>query len=65
MELKGQIQITEPKTRASKRLIPLAADTVDVLRTHQARQAEERVQMGAKWQEHGLVFPTQVGTYLD
>ena len=65
VELKGEIQITEPKTRASKRLIPLAADTVAVLRTHQGKQAEERAQMGAKWQEHGLVFPTQVGTYLD
>ncbi|MFC6665832.1 tyrosine-type recombinase/integrase [Deinococcus radiopugnans] len=45
--------------------MPLAADSVAVLRTHQAKQVEERNQMGAKWKEHGLVFPTQVGTYLD
>lgn len=65
IELKGEIQITEPKTRASKRLIPLAPDTVEVLQTHQARQAQERAQMGARWQDHGLVFSTQVNSYLD
>ena len=65
VELKGKIQITEPKTRASKRIIPLAPDVVEVLRVHQARQLQERARMGAKWQEHDLVFATQLGTYLD
>ncbi|WP_424949464.1 tyrosine-type recombinase/integrase [Deinococcus sp.] len=65
VELKEGLQITEPKTRASKRLIPLAADAVDVLRSHRVRQAQERAQVGTKWQEHDLVCPTSIGTYLD
>lgn len=65
VELRGDIEITEPKTRASKRLMPLVRDAIAVLRTHQARQDQERAHMGAKWQEHGLVFPTSIGTHLD
>lgn len=65
VELKEGIQITEPKTRASKRMIPLAPDAVEILRTHQARQAQERARMGVRWQEYGLAFSTQVGSYLD
>ncbi|WP_052195427.1 tyrosine-type recombinase/integrase [Deinococcus radiopugnans] len=65
VELKDGSHITEPKTRASKRLIPLASDAVQVLRGHRERQKAERAEMGEQWQEHDLVFPTQLGTVLD
>ncbi|TYB36723.1 hypothetical protein FXF50_16910 [Micromonospora sp. AP08] len=38
---------------------------VDLLRRHHARQAEERLVAGEAWQDHGLIFPSAVGTPLD
>ena len=32
--------------------------------THRARQREERLRVGAAWQEYGLVFTTRIGTPL-
>jgi integrase len=34
------------------------------LREHRQRQLEERIECGALWQDHGLVFPSGVGTPL-
>lgn len=64
-ELKGGRVITEPKTRASKRTVYLAADVVAVLRQQQQRLKEERTLLGTKWTDLNLVFPTPLGTYLD
>lgn len=38
------------------RAIDLDVDTVAMLRTWRARQAEERLAAGPNWQDHGLVF---------
>jgi integrase len=38
---------------------------VDALQRHQVHQGKEREQAGARWQEHGLVFASKVGTPLD
>jgi integrase len=38
---------------------------VVALRLHRIRQAEIRRNAGEKWQEHGLVFASNVGTELD
>jgi integrase len=35
------------------------------MREHRRQQAEERLAMGGLWQDHGLVFPSEVGTPLD
>jgi integrase len=32
------------------------------LRQHSMRQEDERKQLGSAWREHGLVFPSEVGT---
>jgi len=40
----------------------LSPSLVTALRHHKARQLEERLQLGAAWREHGLVFPSDVGT---
>ncbi|GGK11249.1 site-specific integrase [Deinococcus malanensis] len=58
----NQATLTTPKTKASRRRIPLPPDTLDALRVHRDRQALERDTAGDEWQEHGLVFPTSVGT---
>lgn len=57
----GQRHIQPPKTRASKRLVPLPDIVVDAFRDHQKRQAEECVAAGARWVESGFVFTTQRG----
>ncbi|MHB1475485.1 MAG: tyrosine-type recombinase/integrase [Dermatophilaceae bacterium] len=36
-----------------------------MLRSHQVDQARDRKAAGERWQEHGLVFTSKVGTPLD
>jgi integrase len=65
----GSVYADEPKTTGSRRTIHLPAPTVDVLRQHRARQAEQRLAFGAgwggSWTTLDLVFTTSVGTPLD
>jgi integrase len=39
-------------------------DLLAELRWHRTRQAEEKQRRGGEWQEHGLVFPSGLGTPL-
>ncbi|PWU46262.1 site-specific integrase [Micromonospora globispora] len=57
--------VSELKTRRSRRTLYLTPQLVELLRRHRARQAEERLAAGETWQDHGLVFPSEVGTPLD
>ena len=50
-----------PKSGKS-RSIKLSRKAVEALRSHRARQAEEKLRLGSLWQEGGLVFPTMTGT---
>lgn len=54
-----------PKTERSRRTIPLPAVCIAALQRHRARQEQERLLAGSRWQEHGLVFTTTIGTPLD
>lgn len=58
-------KLTLPKTEKSRRTTPLPAGTMKELRKWKARQAQERLQVGAEWQDHGFVFTTQLGSPLD
>jgi integrase len=44
------------------RSIKLSRKAVEALRSHRARQAEEKPRLGSLWQEGGLVFPTMTGS---
>jgi integrase len=55
----------EPKTRAGRRRVPIGAGAMDALRRQKERQALERAVAGKRWQEHGLIFSTGVGTPMD
>ncbi len=59
---RGSYQLVEPKTRNSRRTLPLPPMLIAALRAHKIRQYEERLLAGSRWQEHGLVFPTSLGT---
>jgi integrase len=52
----------EPKTRRSKRSVPLPARTVAALRAHRKAQAAERLLVGPDYQDHGLVFAEPDGS---
>jgi integrase len=61
----GTLRLAELKTKRSRRTIVLPLFAVTALREHRVRQLEERLLVGATWQESGLVFTTQIGTALD
>jgi len=61
----GTLVVRRLKERASHATIPLAPFAADALRRHRVRQYEERLQAGAAWQDHDLVFPTILGTPTD
>src|SRR5690349_1140032 len=58
----GGWSFAEPKTARSRRTIPLPASTVKALIEHKRQQGIERLRLGSDWQDHGLVFPTSIGT---
>ncbi len=47
------------------RSIRLTKQAVEALRSHRKRQNEERLRLGTLWEDHGLVFPAQVGTPMN
>ncbi len=60
--VRNKLIILPPKTRRSRRTLPLPPHIVGQLRRHKAHQLEERLLAGERWKEHGLVFASSVGT---
>jgi integrase len=61
----GSLVLVDPKTEKSRRQVDLPDFVVVSLRAHKARQAAERLKVGASWQEGGYVFTSGIGTPLD
>jgi len=57
----GGLVLTEPKTRRSKRVLPLPAALVSALVAHQERQQAARLHAGSVWRDCGLVFTNLTG----
>lgn len=57
--------IAEPKTVRSRRHVALTATAVEALRRHHVAQAEERLRLGAAWQDMDLVFASETGGHID
>jgi len=57
-------EFSTPKTPRSRRKIELSGTARTALRTHRKRQLEERMKKAGLWKDHGLVFPSTVGTPL-
>jgi integrase len=55
----GQLVLSSPKTRRSRRVIPLPRAVVKVLRAHRESQAVERA-TAEVWGDHDLVFTTTI-----
>ena len=59
------LQITEPKTRSSRRKIVVSPLVIEALTQYRARQEEARKAAANAWQDHDLVFCDRHGEYLD
>jgi integrase len=57
----GKLEVTEPKTAKSKRLVPLSDVAILTLRTVRTEQAQERLRAGSRWHHTGFVFVTNFG----
>ena len=61
----GVGQFGEPKTRQSRRDVPVNHDILVALREQRRRQAEARLAAGPEWHDEGLVFTRWDGSPLD
>src|SRR3712207_2064626 len=50
-----------PKREESRRTIGLTPVSLAALKAHRSRQLEERLKVGERWEDNGLVFPNTVG----
>lgn len=48
--------IGSPKTKKSRRTIALSSESVELLKAVKTRQLEQRLSIGAAWQDNGYVF---------
>lgn len=55
----------EPKTRRSKRNVPLPQSVMDALLEHKRTQDEWKSKAGESYNDHGLVFATKSGLPID
>lgn len=63
--VEGSLQLLPPRTRHSRRTVPLPPPCVEALRQHRARQDRERLALGPAWTDSGLVFTTTIGTPIE
>ncbi len=61
----GKLRFIEPKSRQSRRTIPLHDGLVVAIKKRRRCQLEERLAAGLRWQDSGLVFTTSIGTPLE
>jgi integrase len=60
-----RLVVREVKTPKSRRTLALTPEMVAMFRQHRVRQAEAQMAAGALWQDHGLIFASEVGTPMD
>ncbi|MFD6636106.1 site-specific integrase [Micromonospora chalcea] len=61
----GELRLQDTKTEDSDSILPLPDWTWLALLDHQERQRRERDRLAEVWQDHGLVFPSEVGTPME
>ena len=61
----GELRLQPPKTRHSRRTVPLPSPCVEALRAHRAAQGKQRLATGADWVDEDMVFSTTVGTPIE
>lgn len=61
----GKVSVEPTKTKGRQRPLELDAELVAALKKHRAAQNEERLRLGAAWQDEDWVFPSQQGGPMD
>lgn len=62
--VKGGLELSEVKTKNSRRDLPLVDSILAALKSHRTRQLEEKLHLGQNWQDLGFVFASEVGTAI-
>jgi integrase len=62
VELDGKPEITSPKTRSSRRTIPVPEEYLAILDRYHTRWLERKMKHPDTWQDYGLMFCTRNGT---
>lgn len=62
---KGRSHEKIPKTHSSKRQISLTSAVLLSLRAHRRQQSEQRLTLGAAWQDNDYMFSTGIGTPIN
>ena len=60
-----ELKATKPKTRTSRREIPVPDILKPELKKLKKLATEEKLKLGALYNENKLLFPSQTGTYID
>jgi integrase len=63
--VQGAPHVGPPKSRSSRRAVPVQAHVIAALREHRARQKAQRLALGPLWQDNDLVFASAVGTPIN
>jgi integrase len=58
------LAFTEPKSASGRRVVVLGQAMIDLLDKHLKKQGLLRTFAGERWQEHGMIFTSQIGTCL-
>jgi integrase len=61
----GGWSMDEPKTKGSRRNIPLPNSFIEKLKKHRKKQLECRLSIGSIYQNYDLVFASELGTPLN
>lgn len=61
---KGRLvsQVNDPKTKASRRTLPLSPVLLEAIERHKMWQSIRKLQAGDSWKETGFVFTSSIGT---
>ncbi|MFZ5848610.1 MAG: tyrosine-type recombinase/integrase [Actinomycetota bacterium] len=61
----GELRFQPPKTRTSRRTVPLPRPCVEAMKAHKVAQDRERLAAGPKWCDEDMVFSTTIGTPIE
>ncbi|MBV4414684.1 tyrosine-type recombinase/integrase [Clostridium tyrobutyricum] len=64
-ENKTSIIEQEPKTKNSKRTVPIPGNVLEELKKHKIRQAQEKLKAGDAYVNNDLLFPNEIGEPTD
>jgi len=61
----GEWVLNDPKTKNSRRTVPIPPQTLGAVRRHRIRQQEHRMKVGGFWRDQGFIFTNAFGDPLE